>query len=281
MLQPTAGAAPWQQRLYIVVFEADTRGGRLFDVGLLVAIVLGVLVVSLESVATVRAAHGPTLMVLEWILTALFTAEYVTRLLCVARPSRYALSFFGIVDICSVLPSYLALLIPGAHSLVIIRALRLLRVFRILKLAQFSHEANSLARALQASRSKIIVFILAVSTMIMISGAIMYLIESDADSGFTSIPRAMYWAVVTMTTVGYGDIAPATPLGQIFAAMLMISGYGVIAVPTGIVGAEMVREARQARERACQSCGNRDNVLVARFCMQCGAALAGSGPPRD
>lgn len=273
MLDPQAGAAPWQQRLYIVVFEADTRGGRIFDVGLLVAIGLGVLLVSLESVATVRAAHGPLLMVLEWILTALFTAEYITRLVCVSHPSRYALSFFGIVDICSVLPSYAALVIPGAHSLVIIRALRLLRVFRILKLAQFSREANSLARALQASRSKIVVFMLAVSTMIMISGAIMYLIESEAESGFTSIPRAMYWAVVTMTTVGYGDIAPATPLGQLFAAMLMISGYGIIAVPTGIVGAEMVREARQVSDRSCQACGNRDNVLVARFCMQCGAKL--------
>lgn len=270
---PPFGAAAWQRRLYIIIFEADTPGGRLFDVALLVAIVLSVLLVSLESVAEVRVAYGRPLMVLEWILTGLFTLEYVLRVLCVARRGRYVLSFFGIVDLCSLLPSYLALMAPGAHSLVVIRTLRLLRMFRVLKLVQFSREANALAAALRASRSKITVFLLAVSTLIMISGTVMYLLEGGADSGFTSIPRSMYWAVVTMTTVGYGDIAPATAVGQVFGSLLMIAGYAIIAVPTGIVTAEMTREARSTGVLRCPSCGRGEHIASARCCMFCGAEL--------
>lgn len=270
---PPFGAAAWQRQLYTIIFEADTSGGRLFDVALLVAIVLSVLLVSLESVAEVRAAYGRSLMVLEWILTGLFTLEYVLRVLCIARRVRYVLSFFGVVDLCSLLPSYIALMAPGAHSLVVIRTLRLLRMFRVLKLVHFSREANALAAAMRASRSKITVFLLVVSTLIMISGTVMYLIESGADSGFTSIPRSMYWAVVTMTTVGYGDIAPATAVGQMFASLLMIAGYAIIAVPTGIVTAEMTRETRSTGVLRCPSCGRGDHMSSARYCMLCGAEL--------
>jgi len=274
------GAAPWRLRLYTIIFEAETRGGRAFDVALLWAIVLSVVLVSLESVASVRAAYGPTLVALEWTLTGLFTIEYVLRLMSVARPSRYALSFFGLVDLAALLPSYLALVIPGANSLMVIRTLRLLRVFRILKLVHLSREARSLVHALRASRSKIMVFLLAIVTLIIISGTVMYLIEGSSDSGFTSIPVSMYWAVVTMTTVGYGDIAPSTPLGQFVASLLMISGYAIIAVPTGIVSAELVRAPTTLDVRICPRCNARGHVVDARFCLRCGAALS-TGPARE
>lgn len=271
------GAAPWRRHLYAIIFEADTPGGRAFDVTLLWAIVFSVVLVSLESVASIRAAYGPLLAALEWTLTGMFTLEYVLRIVSTAHPSRYALSFFGLVDLAALLPSYLALLIPGANSLMVIRTIRLLRVFRILKLVHFSREALSLVRALRASRSKIMVFMLAVTTMIIISGTVMYLIEGGSDSGFTSIPVAMYWAVVTMTTVGYGDIAPATPIGQFFASMLMISGYAIIAVPTGIVSAELVRGPPILDSIVCPQCSTLGHAIDARFCLRCGAALA-SGP---
>lgn len=267
------GAAPWRHRLYTIIFEADTPGGRAFDVALLWAIVLSVVLVSLESVGSIRAAYGPLLVALEWALTGLFTLEYILRIMCIAHPSRYMRSFYGVVDLAALLPSYLALLFPGANSLMVIRTLRLMRVFRILKLVHFNREAFTLMRALRASRSKIMVFLLAISTMIIISGTVMYLIEGNSDSGFTSIPRAMYWAVVTMTTVGYGDIAPSTPVGQFFAALLMISGYAILAVPTGIVSAELVRGPRTRDELVCPRCQAEEHVVDARFCRRCGAAL--------
>lgn len=266
-------AAPWRQRLHTIIFEAETPGGRAFDVALLWAIIFSVVLVSLDSVGEIRAAYGPVLVALEWVLTGLFTVEYVLRLFCVARPLRYAGSFFGVVDLCSVLPGYLALVLPGASSLMVIRTLRLLRVFRILKLAHFNREARVLIRALQTSRSKIMVFLLAISTLIIISGAVMYVLESNRDSGFSSIPRSMYWAVVTMTTVGYGDIAPTTPIGQFFAALLMISGYAIIAVPTGIVSAEMVRAPPIREFFVCPACDAEDHGVDARFCRRCGGAL--------
>jgi len=274
MPSPPPGAAPWRLRLYTIIFEADTPGGRAFDVILLWAIILSVVLVSLESVASLRAAYGPILVALEWLMTGLFTLEYILRIVSIARPSRYARSFYGLVDLAALLPSYLAVLFPGANSLMVIRTLRLLRVFRILKLVHISREAVTLLRALQASRSKIMVFLVAISTLIIISGTVMYLIEGNNDSGFTSIPRSMYWAVVTMTTVGYGDIAPATPLGQFFAAMLMISGYAIIAVPTGIVSAELVRGPRTLDALVCPRCSAEDHVRDARFCRRCGAALS-------
>jgi len=267
------GAAPWRLRLYTIIFEADTPAGRAFDVVLLWAIIFSVVLVSLESVADVRAAYGPLLVALEWALTGLFTIEYALRIISIARPSRYVRSFYGLVDLAALLPSYLALLLPGANSLMVIRTIRLLRVFRILKLVHFSREAVVLLQALRASRSKIMVFLLAIVTLIIISGTVMYLIEGNSDSGFTSIPRAMYWAVVTMTTVGYGDIAPATPIGQLFASLLMISGYAIIAVPTGIVSAELVRGPPALDAVACPRCHAHGHLVDARFCRRCGAAL--------
>ena len=272
------GAAPWRLRLYTIIFEADTPAGRAFDVVLLWAIIFSVVLVSLESVADVRAAYGPLLVALEWALTGLFTIEYVLRIISIARPSRYVRSFYGLVDLAALLPSYLALLLPGANSLMVIRTIRLLRVFRILKLVHFSREAVVLLQALRASRSKIMVFLLAIVTLIIISGTVMYLIEGNSDSGFTSIPRAMYWAVVTMTTVGYGDIAPATPIGQLFASLLMISGYAIIAVPTGIVSAELVRGPPALDAVACPRCHAHGHLVDARFCRRCGAALTPAGP---
>ena len=272
------GAAPWRLRLYTIIFEADTPAGRAFDVVLLWAIIFSVVLVSLESVADVRAAYGPLLVALEWALTGLFTIEYALRIISIARPSRYVRSFYGLVDLAALLPSYLALLLPGANSLMVIRTIRLLRVFRILKLVHFSREAVVLLQALRASRSKIMVFLLAIVTLIIISGTVMYLIEGNSDSGFTSIPRAMYWAVVTMTTVGYGDIAPATPIGQLFASLLMISGYAIIAVPTGIVSAELVRGPPALDAVACPRCHAQGHLVDARFCRRCGAALTPAGP---
>jgi len=281
-LEPPAlhGTAPWRRRLYEIIFEAETAAGRAFDVALLWAIGLSILAVSLESVASVDESVGPWLVGAEWVLTALFTAEYVLRLMCVDRPLRYAFSFYGVVDLLSILPTYLGLFTGGARSLVTLRALRLLRVFRVLKLVHISREATTLIDALRASRSKIVVFLVAVSTLVMISGTLMYLVEGNADSGFSSIPRAMYWAVVTMTTVGYGDIAPKTPLGQLLAAMLMVSGYAIIAVPTGIVSAELVRAPRVAASGGCRRCGVGNHTADARYCMRCGAALTGDEPTK-
>lgn len=272
--RPAAASADWRRRLYTIIFESETPGGRAFDVALLWAIVLSVIVVSLESVPAIDAEVGDTLAACEWLLTGLFTVEYVLRLVCLDRPLRYARSFFGVVDLLSILPSYLGVVFPGARSLLVIRALRLLRMFRILKLVQFTREAQVLLAALRASRSKILVFLLAVSTLIVISGTLMHLVEHDADSGFTSIPRSMYWAVVTMTTVGYGDIAPKTPLGQLLAALLMISGYAIIAVPTGIVSAELVLAPRASHGRVCPHCAAEGLPDEAAYCMHCGGRLA-------
>ena len=233
----------WRARLHEVIFEADTRAGRAFDVGLLVAILVSVGAVMLESVADVRREYGAVLRAVEWSLTAAFTLEYVLRLVAVDRPARYARSFFGLMDLVAIEPTYLALVVPEAHSLMVIRAVRLLRIFRILKLAQFLGEAQLLVLALQASRRKITVFLGGIVTIVMIVGTLMYVIEGE-EHGFTSIPTSMYWAVVTMTTVGYGDIAPRTAVGQLLAALLMILGYGIIAVPTGIVSVELANAGR-------------------------------------
>ncbi|MEZ4450920.1 MAG: ion transporter [Nannocystaceae bacterium] len=267
--------AEWRRRLYIIIFEAETPAGRLFDVVLLIIILLSIVVVSLESVASIDSYFHTFLQALEWLLTLAFTVEYTLRLLCVRRPLRYALSFFGLVDLLSILPTYLSLVFTGAQSLLMIRTLRLLRVFRVLKLAQFMSEAQTLVGALRASRSKIAVFLMAVLTLVVISGTLMYLVESD-ESGFTSIPRSMYWAIVTMTTVGYGDIAPRTALGQFFAALLMISGYAIIAVPTGIVSAELVNTSHNRPSlstRTCSHCAVEGHEAEANYCRHCGNPL--------
>jgi voltage-gated potassium channel len=262
----------WRLRLHEVIFESDTVAGRAFDVALLIAILTSVAAVVLESVAEVRREYGAVLRAVEWALTIVFTIEYGLRLTAVERPWRYATSFFGIVDLLSIVPTYLALVVPETQSFMVIRAIRLLRVFRILKAAQFLSEAQLLTTALRASRRKITVFIGGIVTVVLIVGALMYVIEGE-EHGFTSIPTSMYWAIVTMTTVGYGDIAPRTALGQLVASMLMILGYGVIAVPTGIVSVELANAARPVSRQACPACGAEGHDVDASHCKYCGARL--------
>jgi voltage-gated potassium channel len=265
--------ARWRARLHEIVFEADTPAGRAFDLGLVVAILAAVACAMLETVRELPASAKGALVAAEWVFTALFSMEYVVRLLCVGRPLRYATSFFGLVDLCAILPTYLSLLMPGAQSLLVIRALRLLRIFRVLKLARYLSEAAALRRALLASRAKITVFLTTVLVVVSIVGAAMYLVEGPRN-GFTSIPMAMYWAIVTMTTVGYGDISPHTPLVQLIAAVLMVIGYALIIVPTGIVSAEMAQRAlRPVSTQACPACSREGHDVGASYCKWCGARL--------
>jgi len=267
-----------RERLRVIIFEADTPEGKAFDVALLVTIVMSVVAVMLESVADVRRVAGTPLRVLEWLFTLVFTVEYGLRLYCVPKPWRYARSFFGVVDLLAILPTYLSLLIPGSQSLLVLRGLRLLRIFRVFKLGRFLGEADLLTTALRGSRHKVVVFLATVLVLVTILGAAMYVIEGEA-SGFTSVPVSVYWAIVTLTTVGYGDIAPHTPLGQALAALVMILGYSIIAIPTGIVTAEIVEAARRPfpaapTTRVCSDCFIEGHDLDARFCKMCGAALA-------
>ena len=266
--------AGWLERVRVVIFEADTPAGKAFDVALLLAILSSVVAVMLESVASIRARHGLALDVAEWVFTLLFTLEYLLRLICVPVPWRYARSFFGVVDLLAILPSYLSLLLPGAESLLVIRGLRLLRIFRVFKLGRFLGEAGVLRRAIADSRHKVIVFLGAIAVLVTILGTAMYLIEGG-ENGFTSIPVAVYWAVVTMTTVGYGDIAPQTVAGKTLATIVMILGYSIIAVPTGIVTAELVESVSRRRPstRVCASCLAEGHDEDARFCKSCGASL--------
>jgi voltage-gated potassium channel len=269
-----AGRSAWRQRLHEIVFEADTSAGRAFDVGLLVAILASLATVVLESIPSVRADHGAALRVAEWTFTALFTVEYALRLASVDRPARYATSFFGVVDILAILPTYASLFFPGAQSLVAIRTLRLLRVFRILKLARWVADAQLLMTAVRHSLSKITIFVGTVLTIVAIMGSLMYVIEGPAH-GFDSVLHGMYWAVVTMTTVGFGDIAPKTGMGRFVASLLMLIGYGVLAVPTGIFSAELltlVRE-RPVTTQACPACSSYGHDVDARHCKFCGAGL--------
>jgi voltage-gated potassium channel len=263
----------WRERLHEVIFEAETPEGKAFDVALLVCIVASVITVLLESVGSIRAQYGPALRGLEWGFTLLFTVEYVLRLVSVGRPVRYALSFFGVVDLLAIVPTYLSVFVAGAQSLIVIRALRLLRIFRVLKLAHFVGEAQMLRAALRASLRKIIVFLGAVLTIVLIVGSLMYLVEGEG-GGFTSIPQGMYWAIVTLTTVGYGDIAPQTVIGQLLASIVMILGYGIIAVPTGIVTVELAQARRvPITTEACPDCGAGGHDGDAAFCKFCGARL--------
>lgn len=261
-------------RTYEVIFGHETLAGKIFDVLLIAAIMGSVATVMLESVQSWQADHSGLLRSLEWIFTALFTVEYGLRLWCVDRPRVYASSFFGVIDLAAVTPAYLALLIPGGQVLVVVRILRVMRVFRVLKLARYTGEARELAGALRAARYKISVFLLAVLSTVVIVGALMHFIEGPA-SGFTSIPRGVYWAVVTLTTVGYGDITPLTPVGQAVASMVMVLGYGIIAVPTGIVTAELTtaRVYSGGPTRVCGECGHVSNDKDAVFCSRCSATL--------
>ena len=270
----TGSAARLRARFHEIIFESDTPAGRAFDLLLLVAIVASVFVVMLESVASIRARAGPTLRALEWFFTILFTIEYALRLFTVQRPLRYAVSLFGLIDLFAVLPTYLSIVFPGAQSFLVIRLLRLLRIFRVLKLGEYLRESHVLAQALRASRRKIQVFLLSTITIVVVVGTLMYVIEGE-EHGFTSIPVSIYWAVVTLTTVGYGDLAPVTPLGQSLAALLMLTGYGIIAVPTGIVTAELARAASAGTvsSQACPSCGLGAHEHDAVYCRKCGAKL--------
>jgi voltage-gated potassium channel len=269
--QPTRQGA--RARLHEVIFEADTRAGRLFDVALIWSIMLSVAAVMFESVEPIRREHGGLLTNIEWFFTILFTVEYLLRLFSIGRPRRYATSFFGVIDLLAILPTYVSLVLPGSQYLVVIRILRVLRIFRVLKLVRFLDEAEIMARALRASARKVAIFIFTVLALMVVFGAVMYLIEGEA-SGFDSIPRSVYWAIVTMTTVGYGDISPQTPLGQAVAALVMVLGFAIIAVPTGIVATEMSRaERRGVSTQACPECSAEGHDVDAAFCKRCGARL--------
>ncbi|MBH8559797.1 ion transporter [Hymenobacter negativus] len=275
-IRPRDDAPPWQRVAYRVIFESDTRAGRAFDIVLLIAIVLSVLAVMLESVGRIAAEYGHFLRVVEWVFTGLFLVEYLVRLLVVRRPLAYALSLLGIVDFLAIVPALAALVLAGSHYLLAIRTLRLLRVFRIFKLGRFVGEGEFIVQALKASRFKILVFLTAVLTLVVVVGTLMYVVEGG-QHGFTSIPKSIYWAVVTVTTVGYGDISPVTVLGQSLASVLMVMGYAIIAVPTGIVSAQMAIPStlstppavayKQAVCPACQADGHHPD---AKFCWRCG-----------
>ena len=269
-----APSAGWRARLHEIIFEADTPAGRLFDFALIWLILLSVATVILESVRPIRERYGELLYVLEWLFTLLFTVEYLLRFMSVSRPVRYATSFFGVVDLLAIIPTYLSLLVPGSHYLLVIRILRLLRIFRLLKLSEYVTEADTLRRALRASRRKISVFLSAVMLLVVIIGALMYVVEGE-EHGFTSIPVSIYWAIVTLTTVGYGDLSPRTPLGQMLASIVMVTGYGIIAVPTGIVSVELAQAARQQSitTQSCPACSAEGHDPDARYCKYCGTNL--------
>ena len=270
--KPDAGL---RRRMYTIIFEADTTAGRRFDIALVIIILLSIAVVLADSVPSVGKRHGATMSVLEWGFTLLFSAEYIARLACVRHPLRYATSFFGIIDLMSVLPTYFALLVPEAAVFLDIRILRLLRIFRILKLTHYVAEYTMLARALRASGRKILVFLSTVVMAVLIFGTIMYVVEGP-ENGYTSIPMSMYWATVTMTTVGYGDVVPQTALGKMIASFMMLLGWGILAVPTGIVTAEMasLRMGRRTpTTRTCPACLTEGHEPEAKYCSDCGAPL--------
>jgi voltage-gated potassium channel len=272
-LQP-AREEGWRRRAFDVVFGSDTAAGRAFDTVLIIAIVASIVVTMLDSVASIHGRHGRLLQIAEWFFVSLFAVEYVVRLVVVSRPLRYARSFFGLVDLLAVLPTIVSLVLTGTEQLIGIRALRILRVFRVLKLARYVGAAEQMSDALLRSRRKIFVFIATMLVLISVFGAIMYLVEGP-EHGFTSIPRAMYWATVTMATVGFGDLTPATGIGQFITSIMILIGYGIIAVPTGIYAAELSSTLTHARlHRQCAACGTRGHDAEARFCRQCGMALA-------
>lgn len=272
----------WKLKMHEIIFEADTPKGKLFDVILLWAILASVIAVMLETVDSIKTEYRDFLVILEWVFTILFSIEYVLRLLSVSKPLKYVTSFMGIVDLLSTIPTYISLFVAGPQYLLVIRTIRLLRVFRILKLSRYISEAQALKQALRASLVKIIVFIGGVIVLVLILGTIMYIIEGP-EHGFTSIPTSMYWTIVTITTVGYGDIAPSTTLGQTFASIIMLMGYGILAVPTGIVGGEIAKtkmwkegeneDQEQVSTKCCLSCSEEGHEYNAKHCKYCGEEL--------
>jgi len=266
----------WKFRLHEILYEADTPMGILFDVVLFIVIISSIVFVMMESVEYLDAKYHKFLNAAEWVITILFTLEYTARIIAVKKPLKYILSFYGIIDLLSTIPKYLSLILVGSQSLVVLRALRLMRIFRILKLARYLGASTNFVRAIKVSRAKILIFLSFVLILCIVLGTVMYLVESKENTGFTSIPRSVYWAIVTLTTVGYGDIAPSTALGQLIASFIMIMGYGIIAIPTGIVSSEMTKLNKRKIQTNTQSCPNclaenhRDN---AEFCYNCGQLL--------
>jgi len=275
--------SPRREHLWRIIFLSDTRAGRIFDILLLWLIGLSVLTLMLESVEDLRAQHGRLFITIEWIFTAAFTLEYLARLWVVRKRWRYASSFFGVVDLLSLLPSYIELFVPGTHYLMTLRVLRLMRMFRVLKMAEYLGEATMLLNALRAGRRKIMVFLTSLLSLVFVEGTVMYVLERDANPDFANIPQSIYWAIVTITTVGYGDVAPVTVLGKLMASVIMLTGFAIIAVPTGIMTYEIGREMRGGRgtRRRCRECGWTATEARARYCQQCGTELAQTGVRRD
>ncbi|WP_423736709.1 ion transporter [Chitinophaga caseinilytica] len=271
-MQPIPPA--WQQRLHKVIYESDTPAGKAFDIALLACILTSILVVMLDSVDSLHSRYGGLFFALEWAFTILFTIEYILRLVCIRKPVRFVFSLLGVIDLLALIPSYLSFLFAGAQSLLVLRALRLLRIFRIFRLVHFISEMRFLTVAIGRSLRKISIFILFVLTCVIILGSVIYLVE-DHNAGFTSIPQSVYWAIVTITTVGYGDVAPATPLGKFIASFIMLLGYGIIAVPTGIVTTEMAHAYREKGHstNVCPGCGREGHDTDAKFCKFCGTKL--------
>lgn len=272
--------SPRQKRIYIIIFEAETSEGKRFDVILLWVILFSVVVVLLESVNFIREGNELIFIIIEWIITILFTVEYAVRIYCVGRPLKYIFSFYGIIDLLAILPTFIGIFFPVAHPLMVIRMMRLLRVFRILNLKGFIRESQNLTRALRHSGIKILVFLFAVLITVVVFGTIMFMIE-PAEAGFTSIPQSIYWAIVTLTTIGYGDIVPVTPFGRALAAIVMILGYGLIAVPTGIVSSQMAQIKDPVKGPGykmfrCSECGAEGHLHDARYCRQCGQPFEGN-----
>jgi voltage-gated potassium channel len=267
--------SPWRDKIHEIIFEADTPAGKVFDVVLMILILVSIAEVMIESVNEVAVEYSRLLLILEWILTVIFTIEYILRIISVKKPWKYITSFYGIIDFLSIVPTFLTLVISVFHAkyLIVIRAFRLIRIFRIFKLVRFLREGQTILVAMRASLAKITVFLTFVILLVLIFGSLMYLVEVNADSGFTNIPRSVYWAIVTITTVGYGDIAPATPLGQFLAAIIMLLGYAVIAVPTGIVTMELVNISNKTNTQACPSCSREGHDDDADFCKYCGEEL--------
>lgn len=263
---------PWRKKLYIIIFGSDTKAGKAFDVVLIICILLSVLVVMLESVKSFQSDYYYLFMVLEWFFTILFTVEYILRLMCAPKPFRYMFSFFGLVDVLSIMPTYLDIFFPGSHYLLTIRILRVLRIFRVLKLIQYIEEINFLKSSLYDSRRKILVFMFAVLTVMIVLGSLMYLIEGE-ENGFSNIPISIYWAIVTMSTVGYGDIAPNTVLGKVLASVSILIGYAIIAVPTGIVTARMIQSTQESSGKICKDCNAKITIKDAFYCHKCGSKL--------
>lgn len=264
----------WKERLHEIIYEADTKEGKLFDIILLVAIIASIALVMLESIQSIDAKYHDLLNIGEWIITILFTIEYILRIISIKKPFGYIFSFYGIIDLLSTIPKYLSFIIVGSQNLIALRALRLLRVFRIMKLTRYVGASNRLIVALKASRAKVSVFLFFIVILCIILGSIMYIVEGETN-GFTNIPKSIYWAIVTLTTVGFGDITPQTPLGQLIASVIMILGYAIIAIPTGIVSSEMTKSNQELQEntQVCSNCSKDNHKEKAKFCFNCGSLL--------